>query len=59
MLDAPQRLSAPDVLPVVEHTCAASIGLALFGPGDHDRDAVLQRADEAMYEVKALRRAQR
>jgi diguanylate cyclase (GGDEF)-like protein len=38
---------------VVEHHCTASLGLALFGPGDDNTDQILKRADTAMYEAKA------
>ena len=37
---------------VVEHLCTASIGLTLFAHNDETLDAVLQRADSAMYLAK-------
>jgi diguanylate cyclase (GGDEF)-like protein/PAS domain S-box-containing protein len=39
----------------IEHAGSASIGVALFGPQDDSPEAVLQRADQAMYRVKAGR----
>ncbi len=37
------------------HHASASIGLAVFGPQDDNPEAVLARADQAMYRVKARR----
>lgn len=37
----------------ITHCCSASIGLSLFGPGEHSDEAVLQRADQAMYRAKS------
>lgn len=37
----------------LRHLSAASIGLAVFGPQDDSAEAVLARADQAMYRVKA------
>lgn len=42
----------------VEHHCSASLGLTLFGPNDHNVDAVLKRADDAMYQAKTKGRNQ-
>jgi diguanylate cyclase (GGDEF)-like protein len=36
----------------VEHDCTASIGLTLFVHNEDSLDAVLQRADSAMYQAK-------
>lgn len=37
---------------VVEHHCTASVGVALFSHGESDADAILERADAAMYQAK-------
>lgn len=59
-----ERLAQPYVLRLpggpggercVEHRGSASIGVALFGPQDDSPEAVLQRADQAMYRAKAAR----
>jgi len=39
-------------LRAIEHICSSSIGLTLFGPGDEDFEAIIKRADTAMYEAK-------
>ena len=41
---------------VVEHHCTASVGLALYGQQHVPADQLLQWADAAMYEAKALGR---
>ncbi|MBD5803613.1 Cyclic di-GMP phosphodiesterase Gmr [Azoarcus sp. Aa7] len=55
------RLSEPYVLGIepaapgvrkIEHRCSASIGVALFTGGDANEDAVIKRADTAMYQAK-------
>lgn len=43
--------AAPGVLKI-EHRCSASIGVALFTGGDASEDAVIKRADTAMYQAK-------
>lgn len=64
-----QVLAQPYVLPLptggdndgthtVQHHCSASLGLTLFSPTDHSVDAVLKRADDAMYQAKAKGRNQ-
>lgn len=64
-----QVLAQPYVLPLptggdndgthtVQHHCSASLGLTLFSPTDHSVDAVLKRADDAMYQAKAKGRKQ-
>jgi diguanylate cyclase (GGDEF)-like protein len=45
------RLTAPNG-PVVEHTCTASVGVALFGPDGPPASELLERADRAMYRAK-------
>lgn len=42
----------------VQHHCSASLGLTLFSPDDQSVDAVLKRADDAMYQAKARGRNQ-
>jgi diguanylate cyclase (GGDEF)-like protein/PAS domain S-box-containing protein len=37
----------------VEHRCTASVGLTLYMHNDDTADAILQRADTAMYQAKA------
>ena len=37
----------------VEHRCTASVGLTLYVHNDDTADAILQRADTAMYQAKA------
>lgn len=55
-LAAPYRLSlrhdeeTPDQ--IIEHRCTASIGVTLFNHLDQSADAILKRADEAMYQAK-------
>jgi diguanylate cyclase (GGDEF)-like protein/PAS domain S-box-containing protein len=49
-----QREDQPNT--VVEHHCTASIGLVLFYRGESSPDDILQTADAAMYEAKALGR---
>lgn len=39
-------------LPVIEHRCTASIGVALFIKHEASRDEILKWADMAMYEAK-------
>ena len=55
------RLSEPYVLGIepaapglrkIEHRCSASIGLTLFTGDDANEDAVIKRADTAMYQAK-------
>jgi diguanylate cyclase (GGDEF)-like protein/PAS domain S-box-containing protein len=59
LLDPPHRLTPPGATTPLDCHCPASVGLTVFGPEDQDPQAVLQRADEAMYAVKAQRRAER
>lgn len=59
-----ERLSKDTAGPFVHATCrfdypGASVGVALSQPGEIDAAALVKRADAAMYEVKALRKAQR
>jgi len=58
-------LSAPYLLTIeqdgkiesrVEHQCTVSIGIALFGPREMDQNAILKRADVAMYLAKTAGR---
>ncbi len=46
---------APGCERCIEHPGSASIGVAVFGPQDDSPEAVLQRADQAMYRAKAER----
>ncbi len=39
-------------LRAIEHVCSSSIGLTLFGPEDEDSEAIIKRADTAMYKAK-------
>ncbi|APW45926.1 sensor domain-containing diguanylate cyclase [Rhodoferax antarcticus] len=36
----------------IEHHCTASVGVAVFEPGQTDQDAILHHADQAMYRAK-------
>lgn len=42
----------------VEHECSASVGVTLFPPCETDGEAMLKRADDAMYQAKAAGRNQ-
>jgi len=59
LLDPPHRLTPPGATAPLDCRCPASVGLTVFGPEDQHPQAVLQRADEAMYAAKAQRRAER
>lgn len=39
----------------VVHHGSASVGVTVFGPDDDNAEAVLKRADQAMYRAKAAR----
>lgn len=45
---APDGTGAP-----VAHSCSASLGLTLFPPCELDGEAILKRADDAMYQAKS------
>ncbi len=49
-------LSAPCVIDGVHHACSASVGVQLFAGDDSDAEAILKRADAAMYEDKKASR---
>lgn len=51
-LGAPYRLPLGETGESVEHRCTASIGIALFDGRETDQEAILKRADRAMYEAK-------
>lgn len=42
----------------VEHQCTASLGVTVFRPSESNADAILHRADDAMYRSKAKGRNQ-
>ncbi|WP_338063675.1 GGDEF domain-containing protein [Macromonas bipunctata] len=42
----------------VEHQCTASLGVTVFRPSESNADAILRRADDAMYRSKAKGRNQ-
>ena len=42
--------------PFIEYYCTASIGIDLFASDETNGDAIVQRADEAMYEAKSAGR---
>ncbi|MFG6468039.1 diguanylate cyclase domain-containing protein [Pelomonas baiyunensis] len=56
-LAEPYELLLPEDAGVqrVQHQGAASVGVTVFGPQDRHAEAVLQRADQAMYRAKAAR----
>lgn len=50
MLDSLSKVYDLDGL---QFSCTASIGVAIFGPSDESMDAIVNRADDAMYAAKS------
>lgn len=49
-------LSTPCMIDGVQHACSASVGMQVFTGDDSDAEAILKRADAAMYEDKKASR---
>jgi len=51
-LEQPFRLHPDPRTPPVEHRCPGSLGVTLFAPDETRRNAIIKRADAAMYQAK-------